>query len=153
MMERDDEFFMEKALLQAEAALRRDEVPVGAVIVRNGQVIARGRNAREGAKNPCGHAEMMAIQACAKKLGGWRLTGCTLYVTLEPCPMCAGAIINARIDRVVFGAYDPKAGCLGSMVNLMNMGFNHRSEVLGGVLQERCSRMLTEYFQQKRKKT
>ncbi len=151
-MERDDAFFMKKAMMQAKVALKRDEVPVGAVIVRDGAVIARGHNTRESAKNPCGHAEMSAILACAKKLGGWRLSGCTLYVTLEPCPMCAGAIINARIPRVVFGAYDPKAGCLGSKADLMALGFNHRAEVTGGVLAEECGRLLSDYFAEKRRR-
>lgn len=150
-MDKDDVYFMKKALMQAEAARRKDEVPVGAVIVKDGRVVARGHNTRENAKNPCGHAEMAAIQACARKLGGWRLCGCTLYVTLEPCPMCTGAIINARIPRVVFGAYDPKAGCMGSKTDLMEIGFNHRAEIKGGVMEEECRRMISGYFAEKRR--
>ena len=107
---KNDEYFMRRAIMQAEAAKRRDEVPVGAVVVREGEIIARGFNTRESSGNPTAHAELLAMTRAAKKLGGWRLIGCTLYVTLEPCAMCAGAIVNSRVERVVFGTRDPKAG-------------------------------------------
>lgn len=150
-MENTHEYFMNLALAEAEKAAKIDEVPVGAVIVREGKVIARAHNRRETGKNPCAHAELLAIEKAAKKLGGWRLLGCQLYVTLEPCPMCAGAIINARVDEVYFGAYDKKAGCLGSICDLTTMPFNHHPLVNGGVLQEECAQVLKEYFQGKRK--
>ena len=112
------EVYMREALRLAERAAKRDEVPVGAVIVRDGRIIARGYNLRESKRSPLAHAEIVAIGKAAKRLHGWRLSGCTLYVTLEPCPMCAGAIVNARIDEVVFGAYDAKAGAMGTLYNL-----------------------------------
>ena len=146
------EAFMRAALKQAEAARRKDEVPVGAVIVRDGKIIARGHNTREGGKNPCAHAELLAIVRAAKKVGGWRLTGCTLYVTLETCPMCAGAIVNSRLDAVYFGAYDPKAGALGSLCDLNAIGLNHRFAVEGGILESECAQILKSYFADKRKK-
>ncbi len=143
---KDDLYFMQKAYAQAQKAERRREVPVGCVIVREGKVIATGYNRREYGKNPLYHAELIAIHRAAKKLKGYRLTGCTLYVTLEPCPMCAGAIINARIPRVVFGAYDKKAGCFGSLHDFNTYGFNHTPQVLGGVMEEACSTILTAFF-------
>ena len=145
-----DEKWMRAALAQARVAERKDEVPVGAVIVLDGKVIARGHNLRETGGDPCAHAELLAIRRAAKKVGGWRLCGCTLYVTLEPCPMCAGAIVNSRIDRVVFGAWDPKAGVYGSLMDMNAIPFNHHPEVEGGVLQEQCSGILKEYFARKR---
>ncbi|MEL7604187.1 MAG: tRNA adenosine(34) deaminase TadA [Bacillota bacterium] len=147
----EHEQFMQEALRLAERAARRDEVPVGAVVVRNGKIIARGYNLRETKRSPLAHAEIVAIHKAAKRLGGWRLSGCTLYVTLEPCPMCAGAIINARIDSVVFGAYDPKAGALGSLYNLAEGKLNHTPLVTGGVLKEACAALLKQYFTNKRK--
>ncbi|PWL49609.1 MAG: tRNA-specific adenosine deaminase [Clostridiales bacterium] len=144
------EVYMEAAFAQAMKARVIDEVPVGAVIVYDGKIIARAHNRRESKKNPCAHAELLAILKAAKKLKSWRLSGAELYVTLEPCPMCAGAIINSRIDRVYFGAYDSKAGAFGSLLDLNTYGLNHKPEVIGGVLQERCSLILKEYFQAKR---
>jgi len=147
----EHEQFMRAALRLAESAAQRDEVPVGAVIVQSGRIIARGYNLRETKRSPLAHAEIVAIQKAARRLGGWRLSGCTLYVTLEPCPMCAGAIINARIDSVVFGAYDPKAGAFGSLYNLAEGRLNHTPLVAGGVLQEPCAAIIKQYFYNKRK--
>lgn len=141
---------IQKALDMARKAARRDEVPVGAVIVRRGKVISRAYNLRESRKDPLAHAEILAIKKASKKLGGWRLEGCTLYVTLEPCPMCAGAIVNSRIDEVVFGAYDPKAGALGSVYDLAEGRLNHTPKVTGGILKDECSKILKEYFAGKR---
>ncbi|MBR6796719.1 MAG: tRNA adenosine(34) deaminase TadA [Clostridia bacterium] len=142
----DDNFFMKKALAQAKAAFKDEEAPIGAVIVKDGEVIARARNTREKKANALCHAEITAIDRACKKLGSWRLNGCELYVTLEPCAMCAGAIINARIKRVVFGAYDQKAGSFGSVVDLNALPYNHHPEVVGGVMQEECSEMLSSFF-------
>lgn len=142
---------MREALRLAERAARRDEVPVGAVIVRDGKIIARGYNLREGRRSPLAHAEILAISRAAKRLRGWRLSGCTLYVTLEPCPMCAGAIVNARVDAVVFGAYDPKAGAMGTIYNLAEGKLNHMPHVTGGVLRDECAAILKQYFSNKRK--
>ena len=145
-----DVFYMRHALALAQKAAQIDEVPVGALIVRDGKIISRAYNKRETAKNPAAHAELLAIAKAAKKLGGWRLSGCSLYVTLEPCPMCAGAIVNARIPRVVFGAADPKAGALGSVYNLAEGKLNHTPEVVSGVLQKECGDILSDYFKNKR---
>jgi tRNA(adenine34) deaminase len=145
------EAFMREALRLAQHAGRRDEVPVGAVVVKDGKIIARGYNLREHRRSPLAHAEILAIAKAAKRLGGWRLSGCTLYVTLEPCPMCAGAIVNARVDEVVFGAYDPKAGAMGTLYNLAEGRLNHTPRVTGGVLREECAAVLKEYFSSKRK--
>lgn len=141
---------MALALKLARKAAKRDEVPVGAVIVQNGRVIAKAYNLRETKHSPLAHAELVAIAKAARRLGGWRLSGCTLYVTLEPCPMCAGAIVNARIDEVVFGAYDPKAGACGSLYNLLEGRLNHAPRVIGGVLAEESSSILKSYFKEKR---
>ncbi len=136
---------------EARKAYELDEVPIGAVIVKDGAVIGRGHNLRETGKDPTLHAEMVAIREAASALGGWRLSGCDLYVTIEPCPMCAGAILQSRIRRVVFGARDPKAGCAGSLYDLLtDERFNHRAEVTEGVLAEECSRIMKDYFKQKR---
>ena len=146
-----DETYMMAAIRQAECALRRDEVPVGAVVVKDGRIIARGYNQREGKGDPTAHAELIAVQRAAKRMGDWRLTGCTVYVTLEPCPMCAGVMVNARVDRVVYGAKDPKAGYGGSLHNTMeDSNLNHRCQVQGGVLEERCGALLRRFFQGKR---
>ncbi len=145
-----DLHYMQQALLLAKEAEARDEVPVGALIVRNGEVIATASNAREGDRCATHHAEILAIEDACRTLGGWRLPDCTLYVTLEPCPMCAGAIVNARVDRVVFGAYDAKAGAFGSRVNLNDLGLNHTPIVEGGVMEEACRTTLSAYFQRKR---
>lgn len=138
------------ALAQHAAAL--NEVPVGAIIVKDGEVLSAAYNTREKRQSPTGHAEILAIEEAARKTGSWRLTDCTLYVTLEPCPMCAGAIINARVPRVVYGAYDPKAGAMGTLYNLHEGRLNHTPEVVGGVLEDACGRLLREYFGRKRRK-
>ena len=147
-----DETFLGEALKLAREAAAEGEVPVGAVIVLNDTVIAAGRNRREKGKNALCHAELEAIDHACKALGGWRLWQCELYVTLEPCPMCAGAIINARIPRVVFGAKDKKAGSCGSVVNLFELPYNHKPELVGGVLEEECSQILTDFFKNLRDK-
>lgn len=149
-----DELFMRQALKQAQLAEKYDEVPVGAVIVKNNIIISRGRNSRERTHDPAGHAEINALRKAAKKLGGWNLHGCELYVTLEPCPMCAGAAVNARIARIIYGAHDPKAGACGSRLNLCEpgLGLNHIPGVSGGVLERECAALLTQYFKQKRRK-
>jgi tRNA(adenine34) deaminase len=143
---------MALALEEAEAAAREGEAPVGAVVVVGGEVVARGRNRRENDRDPTAHAELLAVRDAAARLGRWRLSGATVYVTLEPCPMCAGSLILARVDRVVFGAYDPKAGACGSVVNLFEAGrFNHRPDIVVGVMAEACGRVLTEFFAERRK--
>lgn len=148
---RADEQWMALALQEAEAAAQEDEAPVGAVVVVNGEMIACGRNRRESDRDPTAHAELIALRDAAATLGRWRLSGATVYVTLEPCPMCAGAMILARIDRVVYGAADPKAGAGGSVVDLFEPGrFNHRPEIIGGVMAEACGRVLTAFFTEKR---
>ena len=146
----EDQKFMEAALELAREAAAAGEVPVGCVVVRRGEIVGRGRNRREGDKSALAHAEIEAIsQACAA-LGGWRLWECTLYVTLEPCPMCAGAIINARIPRVVYGASDAKCGAAGSVCSLFSMEFNHHPVVESGILEEQCAALLTEFFRKLR---
>ena len=146
------EKMMAEALKEAARAAQMDEVPVGAVIARDGRIIARACNLRERDKSPLAHAEIIAIAQAAMALGGWRLLGCSLYVTLEPCAMCAGAIVNARIPEVYFGAYDPKAGALGSVYDLNEGKLNHRALVQGGILEEECGGVLRAYFQNKRKR-
>lgn len=139
--------FMQEALAAAAAAASLGEVPIGAVIVREGRVIARGENRRERDRDPTAHAEMIAVREAARRLGGWRLTGCTLYVTLEPCPMCAGAAVQARLPRLVFGAADPKGGAGGSVVDLLrDTRFSHVVEVASGVCEEECSALLRQFF-------
>ncbi|MDR3344845.1 MAG: tRNA adenosine(34) deaminase TadA [Oscillospiraceae bacterium] len=150
---RSDEDYMRMALALAHRAENRGEVPVGAVLVRNGSVIAAGFNRREGRHDALAHAEAEAIRAGCKAVHGWRLDGCTLYVTLEPCPMCAGAIVNSRAARVVFGAYDPKAGAAGSVLDLFAYPLNHRPKVIGGVLAEECGKILTNFFRVRRGRT
>lgn len=147
-----DKDFMCEALALARQAAQEGEVPVGAVVVKDGNVIATGRNRREGAHNALAHAEIEALNGACAALGGWRLGGCTLYVTLEPCPMCAGAIINARVDRVVYGADDPKAGSCGSMTNLFALPYNHSPQLERGVLEEECAAVLKDFFKNLRKK-
>ena len=146
----DDLFYMNRALELAKEAAAMGEVPVGCVIVRDGKIVAEGRNCRESDKSALGHAEIRAIDAACKALGGWRLWDCTLYVTLEPCPMCAGAIINARIPRVVYGAGDDKCGACGSVCNLFEMNFNHKPQVTKGVLEAESKALLEEFFRQLR---
>ena len=145
-----DELFMKEALKLAKEAFDEGEVPVGCVIVRGEEIVGRGRNRREGAKNALAHAEIEAINDACSNLGGWRLWECTLYVTLEPCPMCAGAIVNARIPKVVYGAKDAKAGSCGSVCDLFSMAYNHHPQVEAGVLEEECGQLLTEFFQKLR---
>ena len=145
-----DEYFMEEALKLAREAFADGEVPVGCVIVRGDEIVGRGRNRREVGKSALAHAEIEAIGEACRNLGGWRLWECTLYVTLEPCPMCAGAIINARIPRVVYGASDKKCGATGSVCNLFSMGFNHHPKVEMGILETECAALLTEFFQKLR---
>ena len=139
------------ALEQAKLSANELEVPVGAVIVRNGELISVGRNRRGNGKNALAHAEIEAIDLACKKLGGWRLWECEMFVTLEPCPMCAGAIINSRIRRLVYGAKDTKAGSCGSVVNLFDLPYNHKPQVEEGFMQEECSAILTEFFSNLRK--
>jgi len=153
MQEDADIRFMREAIAEARKAEIIREVPIGAVIVRNGIVIGRGHNLRETTLNPTAHAEMLAIREASEHLQAWRLLDCTLYVTLEPCPMCAGAIVQSRIGRVVYGTGDPKAGCAGTLMNLLQEDrFNHMAEVIPNVLQEECSSLLTQFFRELRKK-
>lgn len=145
--------FMKEAIKRAKKAASIDETPVGAVIVYEGKIIASGYNKREIKKNALMHAEIVAIDRACKKIGAWRLSQCEMYVTLEPCPMCSGAIINSRIKKLYFGAYDKKAGCCGSVTNLFEAGmFNHDVEVQGGIMQEECSKILSEFFKELRVK-
>ena len=141
------EDYMRQALDLGRQALAGGEVPVGCVIVRQGRVIGRGRNRREGNRSALGHAELEAIGQACSALGDWRLRECTLYVTLEPCPMCAGAIINARIGTVRYGAREEKSGCCGSVLNLFEERFNHRPKVYGGLLEDECRALLEDFFQ------
>lgn len=147
-----DELYMKEAIALAKMAEEIDEVPVGALIVRGGEVIARAYNTRESSKCATHHAELLAIERACEALGGWRLPETTLYVTMEPCCMCAGAIVNARIPRVVFGTHDIRFGAFGSAVDLTKLSLNHTPEVLGGVLEEETRSILTEYFRRKRVK-
>jgi len=149
----DDMLWMREAIDEARLAESKAEVPIGAVIVKDGVVIGRGHNLRESTADPTAHAEMIAIRQASETLAAWRLTDCDLYVTLEPCPMCAGAILQARIRRVVYGTPDPKAGCAGTLMNLLqDSRFNHVTEVTAGPLQEECAAMLTNFFRKLRKK-
>lgn len=143
---------MNVALALADEAAKENEVPVGAVVVRNGEIISTGRNRRENGKNALWHAEIEAINSACEKLGGWRLWECEMFVTLEPCPMCTGAIINSRIRKVTFGAYDKKAGCCGSVINLFSLPFNHRPELCGGFMEKECAEKLSEFFKNIRNK-
>lgn len=148
-----EESYMKEAIKQAKKALALDEVPIGCVIVWQDQIIARGYNRRNTDKSTLSHAELIAIRKASKKLGDWRLEECTLYVTLEPCQMCAGAIVQARIPKVVMGCMNGKAGCGGSILNLLQMDqFNHQAEVVRGVLEEECSVMLSYFFREMRRK-
>lgn len=148
----EDIAYMQLALDLARAAADEGEVPVGAVVVRDGEIIGTGRNRREACKNALAHAELEAIDNACRHLGGWQLVGCTLYVTLEPCPMCAGAIINSRIERVVQGAMNPKAGSCGSLINLFDISYNHRPEIVSGVCAEESGALLKSFFQTLRSK-
>lgn len=146
-----DRKFMDLALIRARRAGEDGEVPVGAVVVRDGKVIGTGRNRREKAHNALAHAEIEAINAACAETGDWRLDDCELYVTLEPCPMCSGAIINSRIKTVIFGAYDTKAGSLGSIANFANIPYSYTPEVYGGISENECRDLLTEFFKDMRK--
>lgn len=150
-MHTNDIFFMQEALLCAQKAFEQKEVPVGAVIVQNDEIIARGYNKRETEKNALLHAEIDAINNACKKLGGWRLWNCALYVTLEPCPMCAGAIMNAHIPKVCFGAYDQKNGSCGSITNLFALPYGFKPECTGGILETECRTLLKDFFKTLRK--
>lgn len=151
LMTRDEKFMLE-ALNEAKKAYTLGEVPVGAVVVRNGDIIGRGYNRRETDKNALCHAEMSAIEEACRNAGGWRLWNCELYVTLEPCPMCAGAVINSRIRKVVFGAYDKKAGSCRSVIDLFALPYNHKPESAGGVLEKECAEILSDFFKGRRDK-
>ncbi|MCM3740102.1 tRNA adenosine(34) deaminase TadA [Oceanobacillus luteolus] len=148
-----DEKFMLEAIKEAKKAREMAEVPIGAVIVHEGEIIARGHNLRETSQETLSHAELIAIAEANEKIGSWRLEDCTLYVTLEPCPMCAGAIVQSRIKRVVYGAPDPKAGCAGTLFNLLEEPrFNHQTELESGVMQDECASLLTDFFKALRNK-
>ena len=148
-----DEKYMKAALREAKKAYKLDEVPIGCVIVQNDKIIARGYNRRNTDKNTLAHAELSAIKKASKKTGDWRLEDCTMYVTLEPCQMCAGAIVQSRLGKVVIASMNPKAGCAGSVINLLQMKqFNHQVEMVTGVLDEECSAMLSGFFQELREK-
>ena len=146
------EEYMRLALDEARVAMSIGEVPIGAVIVKDGKVIASAHNMRENGGGATAHAELLAINDACEKLGGWRLSGCELYVTLEPCPMCAGAIINARLDRVIFGAKDPRMGAMGSVIDINSYPLGHRTEAVGGVCREECLLLLKEFFESMRGK-
>lgn len=153
MAEHDQEYYMKEAIRQAKKAAAIGEVPIGCVIVYEGAIIARGYNRRKTDKNTLAHAELQAIRRASKKLGDWRLEGCTMYVTLEPCQMCAGALVQSRIDEVVIGSMNPKAGCAGSVLNLLEVdGFNHKVKITRGILEEECSAMLSDFFRELREK-
>lgn len=146
-----DEIYMKETIRQARKAWKLREVPIGCVIVREEKIIARGYNRRNTDKNTLAHAELLAIRKASRVTGDWRLEGCTMYITLEPCQMCAGAIVQARIPRAVIGSRNPKAGCAGSILNLLNIPqFNHQVELTEGVLEEECSMMMTDFFRQLR---
>ena len=149
----EQEKYMREAIRQAKKAWALDEVPIGCVIVFDGKIIARGYNRRNTDRNTLSHAELNAIKKASKKLGDWRLEGCTMYVTLEPCQMCAGAIVQARIDEVVIGSMNPKAGCAGSVLNLLDIPqFNHQVKITRGILQEECSALLSDFFRELRER-
>ena len=150
--EEKDVYYMRRAIALAEEAAAMDEVPVGAVLVSGDRIVSEGKNLRESAKCATRHAEICAIEAACAALGGWRLPDSTLYVTLEPCPMCAGAINHARVERVVFGAWDPKGGAMGSVIDIPSLPFNHKPQVTAEVEQEKCKEILTNYFKTKRDK-
>ena len=148
-----DEKYMREAIRQARKAYKLDETPIGCVIVHDGQIIGRGYNRRNTDKSPLAHAEISAIKKASRKLGDWRLEECTLYVTLEPCQMCAGAIIQSRVTRVVVGCMNPKAGCAGSVLNLLDVkAFNHQAQLTTGVLEEECSALMTGFFRELRER-
>nr|WP_130805466.1 tRNA adenosine(34) deaminase TadA [Senegalia massiliensis] len=146
-------YFMNKALKQAEIAYQKEEVPIGCVIVKDGKIIASAYNMREELNDPTAHAEIIALQDASETLGGWRLTGCTMYVTIEPCAMCAGAIVNSRIDKLIIGSMDKKAGACGSVLNIVqNDKLNHRVEMITGIMEQECSNIMKNFFKDLRKK-
>ena len=149
-----DEAYMQIALELARQAYEINEVPVGAIVVKKstGKIIGKGYNRREIDKNPLAHAEIAAIKQAAETLGGWRLLDCDIYVTLEPCPMCCGAIINSRIERVIFGAFDSKSGSLESIINMFDLPFNHKPKIVSGIMQKECSEILSDFFTELRKR-
>lgn len=152
--EHNHEFWMRQAIAEALRAQELGEVPIGAVIVHNNEIIGRGYNLRETTKDGTAHAEIVAIRQASEHLDAWRLLDCRLYVTLEPCPMCAGAIVQSRVPQVIYGTTDPKAGCAGTLMNLLQEPrFNHQTEVIPNILQSDCSALLTDFFRQLRKKT
>lgn len=147
------EYFMSQALLEAKKAFDIDEVPIGAIVVKENEIIARAHNLRESLKDPTAHAELIAIKKASQVLGGWRLTGCDLYVTIEPCAMCSGAIILSRIDELIIGAMDPKGGAAGSLYNIVNDDrLNHKANVVYGILEEECSNIMKDFFKKLRRK-
>ncbi len=146
----NEEKWMREAILQAKKAEAIHEVPIGAVIIKGDEIVGTGYNRRETGKNALYHAELTAIDEACRRLGGWRLWECEMYVTLEPCPMCAGAIINSRLRRVIYGAYDPKAGSCRSVIDLFALPYNHRPECIGGVLEEECAALLSDFFKELR---
>ncbi|MEE1247416.1 MAG: tRNA adenosine(34) deaminase TadA [Acutalibacteraceae bacterium] len=148
----NNEYFMDQAIALAKEAAQEGEVPVGAVVVLGDRIVGTGRNRREKSKNALAHAEIEAINEACRTLGGWRLWQCDMYVTLEPCPMCTGAIINSRIKRLVYGASDNKAGSCGSVVNLFELPYNHKPEIVSGVKKDECAELLSEFFKALRKK-
>ena len=149
----EDERYMKEAIKQAKKAYALDEVPIGCVIVQDNKIIARGYNRRNTDKNALAHAEISAIKKASKKTGDWRLEDCTMYVTLEPCQMCAGAIVQSRMKKVVIGAMNPKAGCAGSVINILQMKqFNHQAEIENGILEKECADMLSTFFKELREK-
>jgi tRNA(adenine34) deaminase len=147
-----DNIFMKRAIELAKLSALEGEVPVGAVVVKDDEIVGEGRNRREFGKNALYHAEIEAIDNACKKLGGWRLWQCDIYVTLEPCPMCAGAIINSRIKKVYFGAFDKKAGSFGSVADFNQIPYNHKPEIISGIMADECSTMLTQFFKNLRNK-
>lgn len=147
-----EEFFMKEALKEAKKAYQKEEIPVGAVIVKDGKIIARGHNLKETKVNTLKHAELVAIEKASKKMKNWRLENCQLYVTLEPCPMCTGAIIQARIEKLIIGTMDEKTGACGSVLNLLEYPFNHQVEVITGIQQKECASMLKDFFKELRNK-
>ncbi len=148
----DNEYFMDQAIALAKEAAQEGEVPVGAVVVLGDKIVGTGRNRREKNKNALAHAEIEAINEACRTLGGWRLWQCDMYVTLEPCPMCTGAIINSRIKRLIYGASDCKAGSCGSVVNLFELPYNHKPEIVSGIKKDECAELLSEFFKALRKK-
>ena len=148
----DNEYFMDQAIALAKEAAQQGEVPVGAVVVLGDKIVGTGRNRREKSKNALAHAEIEAINEACRTLGGWRLWQCDMYVTLEPCPMCTGAIINSRIKRLIYGASDCKAGSCGSVVNLFELPYNHKPEIVSGIKKDECAELLSEFFKALRNK-